>query len=306
MFGIIKQMKTLLLIDSNALIHRFFHALPPFAAPGGQPTNALYGLCGVLLKIMGVPTQSSGQAEQTPPDYIAAAFDRPEKTFREEEYKEYKIHRPPAAKELISQIITAHDVFSWFGIKTLEVPKFEADDVIATLTEKFRKEPNLKIVILSGDLDNLQLVENDKVVVQFIKTGITETVIYNEEAVEEKYGLKPNQLPDYKGFVGDVSDNIPGVAGIGPKTASTLLKEFGTVEEVFDSLAIIAGKNVVKKLEGKKDEALFSKKLATMRRDAPVEIKNLEYFQIEPLDKEKLKEEFIKLGFKTLVERLEK
>lgn len=290
-----KQMKTLLLIDSNALIHRFFHALPPFTGPDGQPTNALYGFAGVLLKIF----------KEQKPDYIAAAFDRPEKTFREEEFKEYKIHRPPTAPELVSQIIKAHDVFNWFGVKTLEVPKFEADDIIATLTEKFRRESDLKIIILSGDLDNLQLVEGDKVVVQFFKTGITETVLYDEAAVEKKYGLKPAQLPDYKGFVGDVSDNIPGVEGIGPKTAASLLKEFGTVEEVFDSLAIIANKSVVKKLEGKKEEALFSKKLATMRRDAPLDV-SLEELKTKPLNQENLKAQFAKLGFKSLIERLEK
>jgi len=288
-------MKTLLLIDSNALIHRFFHALPPFTAPDGQPTNALYGVAGVLLKIF----------KEQQPDYIAAAFDRPEKTFREEEFKEYKIQRPPTATELVGQIIKAHDVFSWFGIKTLEIPKFEADDIIATLTEKFRKEPDLKIIILSGDLDNLQLVEDDKVVVQFIKTGVTETVIYNEKAVGERYGLKPAQLVDYKGLVGDVSDNIPGAKGVGPKTATPLLKEFGTVEEIFDNISII-NKAAAKKLEGQKEIALLSKKLATMRRDAPIEIKNLDEIQSKPLDKNILSEEFTKLGFKSLVERLEK
>lgn len=290
-----EQMKTLLLIDSNALIHRFYHALPMFTGPNGQPTNALYGLAGVLLKIL---------REQNP-SYIAAAFDRPEKTFRAEEYKEYKIHRPPTAKELVSQIISAHDVFDWFGIKTFEVPSFEADDVIATLTEKFRKEPDLKIVILSGDLDNLQLVEGEKVVVQFLKTGITETTIYDESAVTKKYGLKPSQLPDYKGLVGDVSDNIPGVQGVGPKTASTLLKEFGTLEEVFDSLAIITNKTAAKKLEGQKEIALLSKKLALMRKDVPLSVE-LENLKSKPIDEDSLKSEFQKLGFKTLVERLEK
>jgi DNA polymerase-1 len=291
-------MKTLLLIDSNALIHRFFHALPPFTGPEGQPTSALYGLAGVLLKIF----------REQKPDYAAAAFDRPEKTFREEEFKEYKIQRPPTAPELIEQIVKAHEVFNWFGIKTFEVPKFEADDVIATLTEKFKQSSEFtegQIIILSGDLDNLQLVEKEKVVVQFIKTGITETVIYDEAAVEQKYGLKPAQLPDYKGFVGDVSDNIPGVTGVGPKTASILLKEFGTVEEVFENIALIGSKSAAKKLEGHKDIALMSKKLATMRRDAPLEI-SLADLRTGELDKARLKTEFQKLGFKSLVERLEK
>lgn len=290
-----KKPSELLLIDANALIHRFFHALPPFSAPDGQPTNALYGLSGMLLKIF----------KEWRPDYIAAAFDRPEKTFREEEFKEYKIHRPPAAKELINQIIKAHEVFDWFRVPTFEVPSFEADDVIATLTEKFRKTPDLKIVILSGDLDNLQLVEDEKVVVRFLKTGISETMIYDEAAVEKKYGLKPLQLPDYKGFVGDVSDNIPGVAGVGPKTAQTLLKEYGTVENVFENMAIV-NKSAAKKLEGKKEEAMLSKRLALMRRDTPLLIQNLEELKAPELPKEALREQFSKLGFKSLVERIDK
>lgn len=289
-------MNVLLLIDANSLIHRFFHALPPFTAPNGQPTNALYGLSGVLLKII---------REQSP-DYIAAAFDRPEKTFREEEYKEYKAQRPPTASELVQQIIIAHEVFGWFGVKTYEIPGFEADDIVATLTDKFKTEPDLRVVILSGDLDNLQLVEGEKVVVQFLKTGVTETVIYDEAAVEKKYGIKPIQLPDYKGFVGDVSDNIPGVAGIGPKTASALLKEYETVEKVFEDLAINTNKSIVKKLENKEKIALLSKRLATMRRDASVKIENLGEIKTPPLNKELLKQEFTKLGFKSLVERLEK
>lgn len=288
-----------MLIDANALIHRFFHALPPFTGPDGQPTNALYGLAGVLLKIF----------REQKPDYVAAAFDRPEKTFREEEYKEYKIHRPPAAKELVSQIVLAHDAFNRYKIKTFEIPGFEADDIVGTLAEKFKRSPELaegKIVIMSGDLDVLQLVENEKIVGRMFKTGITETVDYGEKAVEARYGLKPKQLPDYKGLVGDPSDNIPGIKGVGPKTASTLLKEFGTLEEVFDSLAIVANKAAAKKLEGKKDEALFSKRLATIRRDVPIPVKDLEELAVQPLDKESLKEFFRQFGFKTLIERLTK
>ncbi len=291
-----KKPSVLLLIDANALIHRFFHALPPFTAPDGTPTNALYGISGVLMKIL----------KEQNPEYIAAAFDRPETTFREEEYKEYKAHRPPAPNEIISQIIAAHDVFAKFGIKSFEIPKFEADDIIGTLVEKFKAAPNLKIVILSGDLDVLQLVEGEKVVGEMIRTGITETKIYDEKAVEERFALKPKQLPDYKGLVGDVSDNIPGVKGIGPKTAATLLKEFGTLEEVFDNLVIIGNKSAVQKLEGKKEQALFSKRLATIRRDAPVPVKDLSEIKMAPLNKPTLKEFFQKLGFRTLIERLDK
>ncbi len=297
-----KKQSVLLLIDASALIHRFFHALPPFTGPAGQPTNALYGLCGVLLKILN-PSTGSGRV---PPDYAVAALDRPEPTFREQEYKEYKAQRPPTANELVSQIILMPEVFKKFGIKTLSVAGFEADDIIATITERYKKETGLKIVILSGDLDNLQLVENEKVVAEIFKTGITETKIYDEKAVIERYGLKPAQLPDYKGLVGDVSDNIPGVMGIGPKTAADLLKEFKTLEEVFENIAILTQKSAAKKLEGQKDIALASKRLATMRRDAPMEIKDLEELKASPLNKEVLQKFFQSLGFKSLVERLGK
>lgn len=294
-----KQPNVLLLIDANALIHRFFHALPPFTAPDGTPTNALYGISGVLLKII---------REQNPA-YIAAAFDTPEPTFRDAEYKEYKAHRPPTADQLVSQIIMAPEVFGQFGIKTFGIPGFEADDIVGTLAGKFKESPELtggKVIILSGDNDMLQLVENEKVIGEILKTGITETKTYDEKAVGEKYGLKPLQLPDYKGLVGDTSDNIPGVKGIGPKTAATLLKEFGTLEEVFENIAIIANKNVSKKLEDQKEAAFLSKRLATIRRDVPVPVEKLEDLTVPPLNKPTLKEFFQKLGFRTLIERLDK
>lgn len=283
--------KTLFLIDAHALIHRFFHALPPLTTPKGDPIGAIYGICGMFLKIF----------KEQKPDYIAAAFDTPEKTFREEEFKEYKIHRPPSADELVSQLKIAPEVFELFGVKVFSKPGFEADDVIGTLVEKFKKEKDLKIVIFSGDLDVLQLVEDEKVLAQISKTGITEYVLYDEKAVEERYGLKPKQLPDLKGFLGDASDNIPGVKGIGPKTATPPLQEFGSVEGVFENIALIPEKTA-KKFEGHKDEAIFSKKLATIRRDVPIEV-SLSDLAVKPLNKKALEEYFVKLGFKTLVQR---
>lgn len=284
-----------MLIDASALIHRFFHALPPFTTPKGEPSGALYGLSGTLLKIL---------KEQTP-DYIVAAFDRPEKTFREEEFKEYKIHRPPTDPGLVSQIVRMYEVFRLFGVRIVEKAGFEADDLIGSLVEKFKKEKDLRIIVMSGDLDILQLVEGEKVVGQMFKTGITETVIYDEKAVEERFGVSPAQLPDYKGFVGDTSDNIPGVKGVGPKTAAPLIKEFGSLEEIFENLMIIPEK-VAKKFSGQKEIALLSKKLATIRRDAPLDVKSIEELKAKPLDKEKLRSYFQNMGFKSLLERLEK
>lgn len=287
-----KKQNVLLLIDANALVHRFFHALPPLTTPDGKPIQAIYGLAGVILKIF----------KEQKPDYIAAAFDRPEPTFRKEKFKEYKSHRPPTANELISQIIEARRLFEIFGIKVFERPRFEADDIIGTLAETFKKE-GLKIIILSGDLDVLQLVDDGKVVAQIIKTGITNVVMYDKEAVMQRYLLEPSQLIDYKGLVGDASDNIPGVKGIGPKTASDLLKEFKTIEEVFDSIAIIPHK-VAKKLEGQKEIAFLSKELATIKRDVPLELNALEDVAVKLMDKTKIINYFENLGFHSLINKI--
>ena len=290
-------MKTLLLIDANSLIHRFFHALPPLTTPDGEAIQAIYGLSGVLLKII----------KDQKPDYVVAAFDRPEKTFRAEKFPAYKAHRPPAVDELVEQLKEARDVFAKFNIKVLEKPGFEADDIIGTLAEKFKQSPELadgKVVILSGDLDMLQLVEGEKVVVDIIKTGITNKILYDEKAVMERYNLKPSQLMDYKGLVGDTSDNIPGVRGVGPKTATELLRDFGTVEEVFDSITIIVPKTA-RKLQGNEEIAKLSKELATIKRDVDLDVSKLDELAIQDLDKKELTNYFSALGFKTLVERVQ-
>lgn len=288
-----KKQNVLLLIDASALIHRFFHALPPLTTPDGKPIQAIYGLTATLLKIF----------REQKPDYIVAALDRPEPTFRKEKFKEYKIHRPAAEDALVAQIIQMPQVFGKFGIPTFDKAGFEADDIIGTIVEKFRTEKNLKIIILSGDLDVLQLVENDKVVAQIIKTGLTNFSIYNEEAVVQRYLLKPNQLVDYKGLIGDASDNIPGVKGIGPKTAAELLREFKTIEEIFDSITIIVPKTA-KKLDGQRDIAFLSKELATIKRDVPIGIESLKELEVKPLAKKELADYFTQLGFKSLIERL--
>ncbi len=295
-------MKTLLLIDANSLIHRCFHALPPFTTKEGQPSGALYGLSSILIKILH-PDKKDGSLgiNGELPEFIVAFFDRPEPTFRKEVFKEYKAHRPKAPDELVSQIIEAHKLFEEFEIKTYEIPGFEGDDLIGTGTEKFRKEKDLKIIILTGDMDATQLVENDKVVVETIKKGISETIIYNEQAVINKYGIMPKQLPDYKGLVGDASDNILGVPGIGPKTASPLIQKYNSLEEFFEKGQ---GEKNYQKILAFKEQALLSKHLAEIRKDAPLEINNLEELKYIKLPKEKLTNYFEKLGFQSLVKRL--
>lgn len=289
-------MKSLLLIDANALVHRSFHALPAFTSKTGKPTGALYGLSNILLKIL----------HQDPPDYIVAFFDRPEPTFRKEMYKEYKIHRPKAPDELISQIIEAHNLFEKFNIKTFEKPGFEADDLIGSASHKFKNEKNLKIIILTGDLDTLQLVENDKVVAETLKKGVSETIIYNETAVIEKYGISPKQLPDFKGLVGDPSDNISGVKGIGPKTASALIQEYNSLENFFEKFKKDGSKksDTYQKIIDSKEIALLSKKLATIDIKTPLEIENLNELKYEKIPLEKVIKYFQEFGFESLIKRI--
>ncbi len=284
--------KTLLLIDTHALLHRFFHALPPLTTPDGDPIQAIYGLSGVLLKIL----------EERKPEFVAAAFDTPEKTFREERFKDYKIHRPPTAPELIRQLVRAEEVFTVFKIKTFRAHGFEADDVIGTFAARFAGE-RVTVEILSGDLDLLQLVRDGRVAVLITKTGLTSIDVYHEKEVRERYGLSPSALRDYKGLVGDTSDNIPGVKGVGPKTARELITEFKSLEGIFENLVIISEK-IRKKLAGAKEIAFLSRELSTIVTNVPLSTPALEELARKPLDVPALSAYFASLGFRTLVERL--
>ncbi|KKU14631.1 MAG: polymerase protein [Parcubacteria group bacterium GW2011_GWB1_45_9] len=295
-------MKTFLLIDANSIIHRCFHALPELTTPKGEPIQAVYGLASVFLKI----------SREDPPDYAVAAFDRKEKTFRAEMFKEYKAHRPPTPVELISQIKKSYEFFDVFNIRTLNLAGFEADDIIGTLAEKFKREDDLRIIILSGDLDNLQLIDENVFVRTFLK-GVSETILYDEKGVEERYGLKPGQLSDYKGLVGDASDNIPGVPGVGPKTALPIIKTYDTLENFygkakkmkFDSVSSSREEKLYKKLLEFEKQALQSRDLAVIKRDIPIELGPLKEFSWIKPDSVKLREYFQELGFKTLVKRVD-
>ncbi|MEK7462950.1 MAG: 5'-3' exonuclease H3TH domain-containing protein [Patescibacteria group bacterium] len=289
-------MKKLLLIDANSLIHRSFHALPPLTSLKGEPINAVYGLSSILLKIL----------RDHNPDYIVAAFDRPEPTFRDAIFTQYKAHRPPTDNLLVPQLHEAHNTFGKFGVKVVEQAGLEADDIVGILAEKFKRSPELvegKIIIFSGDKDNLQLVDGDKVVVELLKTGVSKTVVYNESLFLQHYGFSPRQLVDYKALVGDTSDNIPGVRGIGPKGATDLIKEFGTIEKIYEDIELVSKKVLKEKLVANKEMALMSRRLAEIKRDAPLEI-SLEEIKFNGLNKEIIKKYFEELGFKSLVERV--
>ncbi len=286
-------MKTLLLIDANSIIHRSFHALPPFTGPHGEPTGALYGIASILLKLW----------REEKPAYAAALFDRPEPTFRKKEYPEYKAQRPPAPDDLISQIIEAHHLFEAFGIKTFEKSGFEADDLIATLTEKFKGESDLQVVILTGDRDTLQLIEGDKVVVRTFNKGVSDTTIYDEKAVILKYGFAPELMADYKALVGDPSDNIKGVSGVGSKTATELIKKFGNIKNIWK--AVPGDPKLAARLGGREHEAEFSKKLVLLERHVPLILSEIS--DIAATDTTSAIEEYFqKEGFATLLKRFEK
>ncbi len=310
----------LILIDANAVIHRSFHALPPLKSQKGIITNAVFGFSSTLLKMI----------KDLEPDYIAAAYDLPGPTFRHEAYEEYKVHRPKTPDELSSQIPLTKQVLEAFGIPVLEMKSYEADDIIGTLAEKFGKEKDLKIIIVTGDLDALQVIKDRKIVVYTMKKGLSDTIIYDEDMVMERFGLKPEQLADYKGLKGDVSDNIPGVPGIGDKTASELLKKYGTIENLykevksqqrFQSAARIpkgtlgADLNLrrakpkikeplVKKLLENEEQAMFSKQLALFVKDLDIDIDLKKAEWKKHFSRQALEKIFRELNFTSLIQRI--
>lgn len=285
-----KKQESLVLIDGNALVHRAFHALPPLSQ-NGEPTNAVYGFTSVLLKVV----------RELKPDYIVATFDLAGKTFRHIEFEKYKAHRPKTPDELISQFPKVKEVVKAFNIPIFEKAGFEADDVIGTIAALVKKEKNIQTLIITGDLDTLQLVD-DTTRVYTLKKGISDTVIYDDQAVQERFGIAPSQMNDFKGLKGDPSDNIPGVPGIGEKTASGLLNEYGSLEEIYENIDLIPGK-VREKLKEHKDQAFLSKSLSVIKRDVPLEF-DLKEAKFGEYDKKNVEAAFRKFGFFTLLSRL--
>jgi DNA polymerase I len=279
------------LIDAHALIYRIYHAMPKLTDPQERPIQAVYGLANTLLKIL----------KEEKPDYIFALYDRPEPTIRHQVFKEYKATRPPVTDDLKLQISLSKKIFSAFSIPVIEKIGYEADDLIATLKEKFFNLAD-EIIILTGDLDTLQLVDT-KTKILTMQKGITKTMIYDENKVKEKYGLLPLQLPDYKALIGDPSDNIIGISGIGPKTASQLLQKYQNLEGIIE-----AAKE--KKLDPKislailnnKEKLLFNKDLVTLRKNLDIEEKLLVPYQ--GYKEENLISVFQEFGFKSLIQRI--
>ena len=243
--------KKFIIVDGSSLLHRAFYALPPFTSSKGVNTGAVYGLANMLLKIV----------KEEKPDYMAVAFDKSRKTFRTDIYSEYKAHRKETPHELSEQFPIAIHLVEAFGIKALQADDYEADDIIGTLSVKARIH-NINSIIVTGDKDALQLI-NDSTVVFLTKKGISEIKLFDEVALKEEYGLEPSQIVDLKALMGDASDNIPGIPGVGEKTANKLLAEYGTVENLLENAGKVKGK-LGEKIAAGKDIALLSKKLATI------------------------------------------
>ncbi len=307
--------KRLILLDAHAILHRAYHALPDFSTSRGEPTGALYGISTMLIKII----------EDLKPDYVVAAYDLPGPTYRHEAYKEYKAGRKKADDALVVQMKSSRRIFEAFDIPIYDKAGFEADDMLGTIVEQVKKgkgdpekgEGMLDIIIASGDMDTLQLVDDKKVQVYTLKKGIKDTIMYDEQAVLARFGFGPKLIPDYKGLRGDPSDNIIGVKGIGDKTATILITTFGTIENIYKELNkkssagdenfIKAGitPRIIQLLRDNKEEAEFSKMLATIRPDAPIDFKLPERSFMQALDIKKINALWNELEFRTLGQRLE-
>jgi len=294
-----REVKKLVILDAHALIHRSFHALPSFASPSGEPLGAVYGVSAVLLKLI----------RDLHPTHIVAAFDREEPTFRHVVYENYKATRSETKSDLIPQFDKVKEVFHAFGIPILESPGFEADDILGTLVEKFKKEKDLTIIIASGDMDTMQLVADKRVIVYTLRRGIEDTILYDEEKVIERFGFGPELIADYKGLKGDPSDNIIGIKGIGEKSATDLIKHYGSLEDMYAKLKkekkspAFLRDRIKKLLLENEEDALFSKELATIRRDAPVEA-DLNSMEFSSIPTEEVSKIFRKFHFPSLISRL--
>ncbi|WP_054259828.1 DNA polymerase I [Propionispora sp. 2/2-37] len=278
------------IIDGSSLVHRAFYALPLLTTASGQYTNAAYGFTTMLVKLLA----------DIKPDAVAVAFDKGRITFRNNTYSEYKAHRKPTPTELSEQFPLVKEILQAFHIRVLEEAGYEGDDIIGTLSVK-AVQADCDVIIVTGDRDALQLI-GPKTKVLLTKKGISELEIFDAEAFRNKYKIDSNQLIDVKGLMGDTSDNIPGVPGIGEKTATKLVAEFGSVENILDNIDRISGKKLQDNLRTHQDMAILSKKLATIACDMPFEFM-LDEFKYAP-DSARLRELFNQFEFKSLLLRM--
>src|SRR3989344_3293660 len=300
-----KTKERLVLLDAHAILHRAYHALPDFATSSGQPTGALYGLATMILKI----------ATDLKPDYIIACYDLPKPTYRHEVYENYKAGRAKSDPELVSQMEKSKEVCTALGIPTYSHPGFEADDILGTIVEELKEKlkKDLEIIIASGDMDTMQLVDDNRVMVYTLKKGLNDTILYDEKAVLERFSFLPKLLPSFKGLRGDPSDNIIGIEGIGEKSATELIVNFGSIEEIYKTLKknkdvfIKKGikKRIVELLKEGEEEARFSEMLATIRRDAPIDFEMPKKSWKEGINLENAQKLFGELQFRTMSGKLQ-
>ena len=284
--------KTVMLIDGSSLIYRAFFALPNLSNNDGVMTNGVYGFL----------TMYRNAFDKYKPDYVLVAFDRSSKTFRNEHFKDYKANRDKTPNELSYQFGILKDVLDSMGVKYTDLDGFEADDIVGTYARMAKKAGD-KSVLITGDRDYLQLVDDD-IIVYLTKKGVSDTVEYTVEKIEEEYGITPKQLIDVKGLMGDKSDNIPGVDGIGEKRALNFIQKYGSIENLYDNLDEISGKKTKENLENSEDIAYMSKKIGTIVTHAPVEFEYDE-LALGEVDIEGLREKFSKLNFNKFLEELD-
>lgn len=297
-----EEKKRLIVIDANSVIHRAYHALPKLTSKSGQVVNAVYGFLLVFFKAI----------KDFHPDYVAAAFDVPGLTFRHKRYGGYKAKRPKAPEDLYPQFPRVKEILSSFSVPVFGKEGFEADDIIATISSKAPKKqvlPRLETVIISGDRDVLQLVDG-KTKVYMLRKGVKDIVLYDGEAVREKYaGLIPEQLLSYKSLRGDPSDNIPGVTGVGEKTATDLILKFGDLDNLYNELEKKSEKaktikpNLKETLLKYKDQAFLSRDLARLEKNVPLDF-NLKDSKWGNFDRENVIKTLISLGFNSLIDKI--
>ena len=284
----------LIIFDANALLHRLYHALPLLKDSKERVVNALYGLSNILLKVL----------NDFNINYGAVCYDRPEPTFRHKILKEYKAQRPKVPEDLIFQIKKSKDFFEAFGFKVIEKAGYEADDLIGTIAEKTKAKVE-KIVIITGDLDTLQLVDDEKVVVWTMKKGISEIKIYNENEVFKRYNLLPNQIVDYKVFIGDPSDNIEGIKGIGHKTAQKLIEKYENLDKIVEAAQKgILDKKIAQIIKENEDKIFVFKELISIKKNVEINF-DLEDFRFKGPSYERILNLFREFEFKSLIKKIE-
>lgn len=286
-------MKRFIIVDGTGLVYRGFYAIPPFLrSPEGVQTNAVFGFTNIILSLL----------EGQKPDYLAVAFDKKGPTFRHKEFAAYKATRIKAPQELYDQIPLSKKVLEAFGIPLFEVDGFEADDIIATITHDLSKSPSVECIVATGDFDLFQLV-NSTTAILYPTKGFKGAEILRAADIKERYGVLPQQIPDYKGLAGDSSDNIPGVRGIGDKRAIALLEKYGTLEKIYEHLNEIT-RTVGEKLAAGREDAFKCRQLTRLREDVTLTFR-IEECHVKDFSASRVRKLFSEFGFKSLIKRLD-